>query len=211
MISQLWRRSPQLMRWLVCLSVAALLLISLRIHDRLYREALPYAYAMLEIETQAQCEDLAANAIRSLNSDCESYVLYDRAGGGSIESIRIDGSKVNLLKSEITSLLIAELEKMNSIQVGVPLGSITDMDFLFGRGPEIKIELPVRGTVKCDITDSFTDAGINQTLHKTCASLTLDLILILPDEGTRTLSICEEFELARTVVVGSIPQTVVAR
>lgn len=211
MMTRFFRQRPHLLRWFVYLSIAGGLLISLWIYGMLYRKALPYAFEMLEIDTQSQCRELMAATIRSLNADCESYILYDYDESGNIGSIRLDSVKINLLKSDITSLLIAKLEKMSSIQIGIPIGNMTNIDLFFGKGPKIKIMLPVRGTVKCDITDSFNDAGINQTLHKTSVKITLDLILILPDMETKTFSICENFELAQTIVVGNIPQTVIVR
>ena len=101
--------------------------------------------------------------------------------------------------------VLEALEGVDVSQIQVPLGSLVDLDILWGLGPTLKVHAMTVGTVDGEFFSEFTSAGVNQTLHRICLKLTVPLTLMLPGGAVETVS---ETELcvAETVIVGQVPQ-----
>ncbi|MDE6280627.1 MAG: sporulation protein YunB, partial [Oscillospiraceae bacterium] len=70
----------------------------------------------------------------------------------------------------------------------------------------VRVRVDSVGEVIADYTNSFTSAGVNQTLHRVCLDITATIYLFLPGEVlpvTVSSSVC----VAETVIVGETPDT----
>ena len=64
--------------------------------------------------------------------------------------------------------------------------------------------LSLTGNVSCDIKNSFTTAGYNQTLHRMMLLVSAKVYVFLPgNEGVTNVK--TEFCIAETVIVGAVP------
>ena len=90
-------------------------------------------------------------------------------------------------------------------QIQIPLGSLVDLDLLWGLGPTMKVHAMTVGTVEGAFQSQFSSAGVNQTLHKIDLELAVPLTLMLP--GGAVEAVCEtQIPIAETVIVGQVPQ-----
>ena len=114
---------------------------------------------------------------------------------------------VNKLKNEVTQELSEKLNNEYDYEVEIPLGSITDSEFLSGTGIKLKFNNTLTGRVYCEYRTEFESGGINQTLHRLYIDITGDLIVIAGGEQEPLQYTCSVL-LGETVIVGHVPNTV---
>ena len=84
------------------------------------------------------------------------------------------------------------------------MGSLLDLDVLWGLGPSLKVHAMAVGTADARFSSSFSEAGVNQTLHRIELELTVPMTLLLPGGPVETESVTR-LCVAETVIVGRVP------
>ena len=115
----------------------------------------------------------------------------------------MDTPFLNLLSAEIISQSVLFIEESSS-SFGIPLGNITSVRLFSGLGPKIRVKIIPLGSISCGIKSSFTEGGINQTIHR----ITLDinaLIEVLTPFSSNQAEINLSYVIGETVIVGEIP------
>lgn len=155
-------------------------------------------------------------AVKTMNEavteQVESYgYTYDnlseisRDADGQVTSIDTNIKNINLIHTGITNRVNDALSQLDMTSIWIPLGNLTNSPLLSGRGPRIEIKLMPRGYVRTQIVSSFSDAGINQTLHRLLIKVSAEIAAILPGYYT-TVQVDTEYVLAETIVVGRVPE-----
>ena len=159
------------------------------------------ANALTAVIDRAIAADLAERDV-----DYGDFVTIQRDASGAITAMTTDMAALNQLRAQLVADVLEALEGVDVSQIQVPLGSLVDLDILWGLGPTLKVHAMTVGTVDGEFFSEFTSAGVNQTLHRICLKLTVPLTLMLPGGAVETVS---ETELcvAETVIVGQVPQT----
>ena len=201
------RQGKPLSPWVVTLGAAAAVvlvctaLLEARLRPMVVLAAQAQARnAITAVAEETVVEDLAARGVRY-----DDFVTIQRDSAGAITALTTDMAALNLLRSQLVADVLAALEGVDVSQIQVPLGSLVDLDILWGLGPTLKVHAMTVGTVDGEFFSEFTSAGVNQTLHRVCLKLTVPLTLMLPGGAVETVS---ETELcvAETVIVGQVPQ-----
>lgn len=99
-----------------------------------------------------------------------------------------------------------QLAALDSESLGVPLGTLTGQPLLSGAGPRVRVSVDSVGEVTADYANSFTSAGVNQTLHRVCLDIHATVRLFLPGE-VLPVSVSSSVCVAETVIVGETPDT----
>ena len=98
------------------------------------------------------------------------------------------------------------LDVLRDEEFGIPLGTLTGWMIFSGKGPTVRVELLSVGDVTADMRHSFTEAGINQTLHQVYLDVSAAVYLMIPGEilsAEIDTSVC----VAETIIVGQVPET----
>ncbi|MFI3251454.1 MAG: sporulation protein YunB, partial [Eubacteriales bacterium] len=90
--------------------------------------------------------------------------------------------------------------------IEVPLGSLFSMELLWAKGPTIKARSMTVGTVSAEFESNFSQAGINQTLHRIYLHVTVPITLLLAGDTVET-EITTKLCVSETVIVGTVPNT----
>lgn len=187
------------------LTLLAVLLISTALIDMRVR---PIAEEVIRNETQSTAFRIINNAmLQALEQNGATYndlVRLTRAEDGSVLSIETDIVAVNRLKSQISVYTSEALELPEYQTLHLPLGTLLNSNLTSGRGPMIEIRLLPTGYVYSSLTNAFSSAGINQTLHQIMLETTVQLSAVLPG-STVTTETTSCFCVAETVIVGDIP------
>lgn len=112
----------------------------------------------------------------------------------------------NLLRARLLSLVSASVSELSEEDFSIPLGNLTDIGFLSGRGPSISFQILSTGAASAAFDHEFTDAGVNQTLHRIMLDLEVTVQVLLPGE-TLELPISTQVCVAETIIVGEVPGT----
>lgn len=146
------------------------------------------------------------NVINKLNYTYDDLSVINYSDKGAINSISSNTIKINKIKSNIINKIQDELDKEKTYNFSLPLGSFTDITLLSTMGPDIEINFILTGSVNCKIKNSFESAGVNQTLHHIYLVVNTEIITLSP-EYSEKIKFSTDYEIAQTVIVGSIPST----
>ncbi|HIZ55173.1 MAG TPA: sporulation protein YunB [Firmicutes bacterium] len=130
------------------------------------------------------------------------HLVYDDQQ--NVRAIENDMAMLNITKERITQAIIKSLGEMENQPVKIPVGTLSGITLLAGRGPDITLHAVPSGYVTTQILSTFESAGINQTRHELRLSVTVTISAIIP--GFLKSTECSlDFMLGDTVIVGEIP------
>lgn len=75
-----------------------------------------------------------------------------------------------------------------------------------GRGPDIPIKMSTVGNVETELISQFSQAGINQTLHRIYLKVSCNVTILTPFD-TIEQQIINQVLVAEAVIVGDVPGT----
>ena len=113
---------------------------------------------------------------------------------------------VNEIISDVAVKIQEELNKVENSKFKISIGSFTGSRVLSGRGPQIEVKMSTIGNLDTDLKSEFTEAGINQTLHKIYLQVECQVVVLTPYD-TIEEKIANQVLLAETVIIGTTPNT----
>lgn len=150
--------------------------------------------------------DTVYDVLENNNVNYEDIVDLQKDNDGNIIALTINTVKVNRLRTEIALALSRRTNEVNGTQIKVPLGNFFSSGFFSNKGPGISLSILPTSSIYTDIEQEFSDAGINQTVHKISFKATVDFNLIFPTEIVSE-KYTSQILVAQTVIVGKVPST----
>ena len=157
--------------------------------------------AVSVVVNNAIAEKLAAGELRY-----SDIVTLEKNDEGRVTAIVTDMSKVNLLKSEITYEIIRDLSGDVKTRILIPLGNVTGLSLLSGKGPFLPVEIVAVTMANTEFVNRFSSAGINQTRHQIVVLVNAAVSVLIPG-GNAYATVNAEVTVAETVIVGEVPET----
>lgn len=151
-------------------------------------------------------EHAAQEALSQQPSEDAALVTIERDADGAITALTTDMSRLNVLRAQIVTQVLQELESVDVSTIQIPLGSLLDSELIWARGPAIKARAMTVGTISAEFESDFTAAGVNQTLHRIWLELSVPLTVMLPG-GEVQAELNSRLCVAETVIVGNVPST----
>ena len=201
------RQGKQLAPWMITLGVAAVVVLvcTAVLEARLRPMVVLAAQAQAQNAITAVAEETVVEDLAQRGVSYDDFVTIQRDSSGAITALTTDMAALNLLRAQLVADVLEALEGVDVSQIQVPLGSLVDLDILWGLGPTLKVHAMTVGTVEGEFQSQFSSAGVNQTLHKIDLELAVPLTLMLPGGAVET--VCEtQIPIAETVIVGQVPQ-----
>ena len=127
-------------------------------------------------------------------------------GEGFVTAAVTDVGRVNELQAGLAEDVIAALTAPAAADLGVPLGNLLPSPVFSGLGPRIPIRILSVTEVEVKLLSRFSDAGINQTLHRLLLCLSARVRVLIPT-GTVTTVVYADVTAAETVIVGRVPES----
>ena len=186
--------------FLVLLVVLALL------RSRLY----PVIRSLAETQVKNTASDLINDAIAEQiaagNIRYDRIVYFEKDLNGRITALKTNIGEINRLKTDVLNIINDEILTSDESGLGVALGSLFFPEFLSGKGPKLPVKILVIRNSEADFYSDFSEAGINQTLHKLNMQVFLD-VTVLVLGSTTEFTISSHMVVAETVIVGDVPET----
>lgn len=159
-------------------------------------------------------EFAAKNAINNavtelMEEDGLSYsdiITFEKTDSGEISALKTNMAELNRVKTALTGRVLESVMNISVEEIAIPLGSLTSTEFLSARGPDIPVKIVTARTVAVDFLNDFTDAGINQTIHRIYVDISMEMT-IMSAGRTVTVEVSSQYCLAETVIVGSVPDS----
>ena len=129
-------------------------------------------------------------------------VIKDDAG--NIALIQTNSEAVNMLARNVTENAQNNLNSIGDSGVKIPLGSLSGISFLAGRGPDINIKAVQVGNIDTDFSSQFLPAGINQTIHKFFIDVTASVNIIIPGAENKVTTVTKVL-IGESIIIGKVP------
>ncbi len=152
-------------------------------------------------------ENAVEEVLQQYELDYNDFVTIERNSSGGITAIITDGASMNRVRNHILERILEKVEGIQVSDIHIPLGSLLDIDFLWAKGPQLKVHSMSVGTVQAEFQSEFTGAGVNQTIHRIWLEVMVPLTLILPGDRVETQAVTR-IPIAETVIVGEVPSYV---
>ena len=166
--------------------------------------------ALSETQVKNSTSDLINDAIdrqiETGNIQYDRMVYFEKDINGRITALKTNMSEVNRLKTDVINLINDEILALDNTDLGIPLGSVFLPEFLSGRGPQIPVNILSIRNSEAAFSSSFTQAGINQTLHQLIMEISVDVTVLVLGQ-TDSFTVASQVVVAQTIIVGNVPDT----
>ena len=170
----------------------------------------PLAERLILTQVDNQASDAINTAIgeqiASGEISYDAIVQTEKNQAGDVTAVKTDMRAVNRLKSRILQRVDAHLKDLSQEELSIPAGSVFLPEFFSGQGPKVPVRVLAVRASDASFHNDFSDAGINQTLHRITIDIHVD-ITILTWTGTRDIAVDSSVLAAETVIVGTVPTT----
>lgn len=175
-----------------------------------YRYFTPIVIQMATVEANNLVSAVINNTIAAKLADGEmkynDIITLEKDESGAVAAIITDVAKINLLKAEITTDVISALSDDIRADINIPLGNLTGIKLLSGKGPDIPVEIVTAAQTDTQFLNRFSSAGINQTCHQIVVRVKAGVRVIIPGKSVYTET-SAEVPVAETVIIGDVPDT----
>ena len=195
-------------KWLLRLGIISLILLILLLSLRgKYRYVISdLAKTSVMNTTSDLTNDAIARQIATGEIAYDRIVFFEKDLDGRITALKTNMSEVNRLKTDILNLINDEILALDSSDLGIPTGSLFLPELFSGKGSAIPVHILSIRNSDANFVSSFSQAGINQTLHRLNMEVSVDVaVLVLGETSSFTMS--SEVVVAETIIVGQVPQT----
>ena len=153
----------------------------------------------------AQVNSVIADVMAEGEYDAETFVSFDKNEAGELTAVSSNMARINALSAEILDRVVGATEN-RTLNVSVPLGNLTGISLLMGRGPGVPEEIIMMTSSHVAFQNNVVTAGINQTKHQINLEVIVDIDILIP-WGTESAQVVTEVLIADVTVVGKVPET----
>jgi len=152
---------------------------------------------------------LAVNgAVREVLNSTEGSATALLTENGRVLGERTDIRYVNEFQTALAEALYKKIPNESGCLIEFPLGTLIGSGIFSGIFPTVPIKIRSVTNIDYAISDTFTSAGVNQTLHRITITLSIDLSLLLPGyEGECRVN--HDVLVSETLIVGEVPYSIV--
>ena len=199
-------------RWLrKCVTTLAILgilaVVSFLFIRNRYRDVIEaLAHTQVMNTTSDLTNDAIAKQIAEGVIQYDRIVYFEKDLDGRITALKTNMSEVNRLKTDILNIINDEILALDTSDIGIPLGSLFLPEFLSGKGPTIPVHILSIRNSDATFISHFSQAGINQTLHKLTMEVSVDVAVLVLGR-TESFTVTSEVVVAETIIVGAVPET----
>ena len=188
--------------------VIVLLLVSSLVLFRVkYRKSITQlAETQIRNSTSDLINDAIDKQIELGNIQYDRMVFFEKDLNGKITALKTNMTEINRLKTDILSIINDEILALDTSDLGIPVGSLVLPEVMSGKGFQIPVLIHSIRNSDASFSSSFTEAGINQSLHQLTMEVLVDVTVLVMGE-TVNLTVSSHVVVAETVIVGQVPNT----
>lgn len=148
--------------------------------------------------------DAVLSELEKNGTDYSTLVTLTRNEAGEVTSVQSNVVNINKLKANVNDRVEREISKLSAYDIQIPIGTLLGLQLLHGKGFTVGMTVEPIGYATTTIISEFTEAGINQTLHRIIIEISADVNALIPGYETR-VPVKTSIVAAETVIVGRVP------
>lgn len=135
-----------------------------------------------------------------------SLIRLSYTEGGQVSSIETNTALINRIKTDMLTDINNQL--LNGLKQDIKLsaGTLSGIPIFNGSGPTVSMRIEPKGYADAIFISEFTDAGLNQTLHRIIMRTSVSVTAFIPLYSIET-QVSGDFLIAETVIVGDVPES----
>lgn len=180
---------------------------------------LSLSVALLSVNMRPAMAALAIARIRSVAARAMNDAILESMGDETnyarliqvhesserVYMLQANTHKMNILAADCAEAAQERIAQMGDQGISIPIGTITGISFLAGKGPSLKVTFSPAGSVQSEFNSEFVSSGINQTLYRVNLLLTASVRLVMPGVS-ETIFVRAEAAIAESIIVGDVPE-----
>ena len=115
--------------------------------------------------------------------DYTDLIRLEKDDGGKITALTSNMIQFNQLQIDVSENVMKKVGSVSSSELSIPVGSLTGVALLAGRGPDVHIKVLSVGSPTAEFENRFTDAGINQTKHQILLNVDVNVQMLMEKAG----------------------------
>ena len=167
---------------------------------------------IIETVNAYECHEMVSRVINDAvlaeleneDADYSKLVNLTTNADGEVISLESNVMNINKLKTRIAQRLEREIERLSEGDIQIPIGTLLGIQLLHGKGFSVGMTVQPMGFATASIISEFSEAGLNQTLHRIVIEINADVDAIIPGFSTR-VPVKTSIVAAETVIVGRVP------
>lgn len=167
---------------------------------------------IIETVNAYECHEMVSRVINDAvlaeleneDADYTKLVSLTTNADGEVISLESNVMNINKLKTRIVQRLEREIERLPEVDIQIPIGTLLGIQLLHGKGFCVGMTVQPMGFATASIISEFSEAGLNQTLHRIVIEIKADVDAIIPGFSTR-VPVKTTIVAAETVIVGRVP------
>lgn len=167
---------------------------------------------IIETVNVYECHEMVSRVINDAvlaeleneDADYSKLVNLTTNADGEVISLESNVMNINKLKTRIAQRLEREIERLSEVDIQIPIGTLLGIQLLHGKGFSVGMTVQPMGFATASIISEFSEAGLNQTLHRIVIEINADVDAIIPGFSTR-VPVKTSIVAAETVIVGRVP------
>ena len=162
---------------------------------------------MSKYESKLLATDIINSAVgEALDSYSSQGVIEEvKDSSGKTISFSLDSVKCNEINKIISQAITEKIKRSEDEGFDVPVGTLSGITFLAGRGFDLELRLHQLGSVSTKIMSEFDDCGINQSRYRVYINISVELSAVLPIKTTE-ITVDRQYLIAEKVIVGDVPE-----
>lgn len=189
-----------------------LLLLLLGLVLLLYLRFIPTVRRLVAMQAENETSNLINEAVSAyLAGERLGYsdlVRLEKDDSGAVTAMQIDMDRANRLRASVLEQVDRRIPDLRSEDVSVPVGNVVFPTLLSGRGGYLPVRVVSLRSSNAELKSSFSQAGINQTLHSLDLDVEVEILLLTP-AGFLNLKVDTRVPVAQTVIVGGVPNALI--
>ncbi len=191
---------------LFVIAILSLYLFSKHIRPRII--VLTQSYAKNEI-SQVLDDEVKKVMLEEFFS-YDKIVNISRDSENRVNSVSSNATLINRFTNDLGIYVGDELDRRSQITHRIPITNLIGFDLFAGIGPTVPIRFHPISVTNADITHTFEEAGINQTLHTINLTVSVDMAIVVPMAHS-TIRAESTMPIAQTLIVGTVPEAYLNR
>lgn len=187
---------------LIIILILSLILLDLQVR--------PLVKKVAEYQSRIIATSIITNSVNkeltSGNYTYDKLVIISKNSEGNVTSVENNMNEINKMYAGLTSSINDEYDNIKRKTMVISTGSLTGINYLYGRGANLKFKLEPVGSVETNIASRFTSVGVNQSLHEIILEVNSCITAVIPGYST-VVDVKTDYIIASTIVVGDIPDS----
>ena len=174
---------------------------------------LPMVRRVVTMQVEDKTSDIVNEVIGDeISEGALSYgalITLQTDSSGSVSALCSDMAEANRIRSRLLAEISDRVSALDEETIGIPLGNVVFPTLFSGHGGRLPVKVLSIQDASAEFQSYFTQSGINQTLHRICLDVHV-VVMVMSPVGVIEISVDTEVPAAQTVIVGNVPQTVIA-